>query len=60
MAQSVKRPRLSFSSGHDLMICESEPHIGLSADIVECAWDSLSPPSLSAPPLLTLSVSLSK
>ena len=29
MAQSVKRPTLGFSSSHDLMVLEFEPHIGL-------------------------------
>ena len=47
MAQSVKHPTLGFGSGHDL--------IGLGADSAEPAWDS---PSLPAPPLLPLSVSL--
>ena len=40
----------SFSSRHDLMVCESEPHMGLSAVSVEPASDPLSP-SLSAFPL---------
>ena len=43
MAQSVKRPTLDFGSGHDLVVCEIEPWVGLSADSVEPAWDSLSP-----------------
>ena len=59
VAQSVKRPTIGFSSGHDLTFLEFEPHIGLHADSAESAWDSLSV-SLSAPPLLSLSVSLSK
>ena len=54
MAQSVKRPTLDFSSGHDLAVRGIEPHLGLHADSVEPAWDSLSP-ALSAPPLLSLS-----
>ena len=59
VAQSVKHPTLDLSSGHDLTVCEFEPHIRLHADSVEPAWDSLSP-SLSAPPPLALSLSLSK
>ena len=42
VAQSVKCPTLGFSSGHDLMVCETEPCIGLCAVSVEPAWDSLS------------------
>ena len=57
MAQSVKRLTLGFGSGHDLAVCEFEPHTGLRTDSVETAWDSL---CLSAPPPLALSVSLSK
>ena len=55
VAQSVKCPTLDFSSGHDLRVHGFEPCIGLCADIAEPAWDSLSP-SLSAPPLLSLSL----
>ena len=29
---SVECPTLGFGSGHDLMACELEPHIGLCAD----------------------------
>ena len=46
--------RSDFGSGHDLMVRGLEPHIGLSAVSAEPASDPLSP-SLSAPPLLTLS-----
>ena len=56
MAQLVKCLTLDFSSGHDLMVCEFKPHIGLCADSVAPAWDSLSP-SLSAPPMLAPSLS---
>ena len=59
MAQLVTRLTLGFSSGHDLTVREFEPGIGLRAGGAEPAWDSLSP-SLSAPPPLTLSVSLSE
>ena len=48
MAQSVKCPTLGFSSGHDLMVREFKPRIGLGADSAEFPWDSLSLP-LSAP-----------
>ena len=50
VAQSTKHPTLDFRSGHDLMICEIEASVVLSADNVEPAWVCLSP-SLSAPPL---------
>ena len=47
-----------FGSGHDLLVCESEPRIGLAAVSAEPASDTLSPSlSLSAPPLLMLSLS---
>ena len=52
MAQSVKRPTLDFHSGHDLMVGEFKALMGLGADSLEPAWDSLLP-SLSAPPLRT-------
>ena len=39
-----------FSSGHDLMVHEFKPHVGLHTGSVEPAWDSLS---------LSLSISLS-
>ena len=29
MAQWDKHPTLDFGSGHDLMVCEIEPHVGL-------------------------------
>ena len=63
VAQSVQHLILDFSSGHDLMVCETEPCIGLCADGMETAWDSLSL-LLSLPLLhmlaLSLSLSLSK
>ena len=31
MAQSVERLSLDFGSGHDLTVCEFEPHIELCA-----------------------------
>ena len=41
VAQSVKRLTLDFGSGHDLMVCEIKPCIGLSTFSAEPAWDSL-------------------
>ena len=56
VAQLVKHPILDFDSGHNLMVHEIDPHVGLCADSVESAWDSLPLPlSLSALLLLTLS-----
>ena len=46
---------LGFSLGHDLTVREFEPCIRLRAGNAEPAWDSLSAPSL-----LTLSVSQNK
>ena len=57
-AQAVKRLTLDFGSGRDLAVGEIEPHVGLRVDSAEPAWGALSP-SLSAPPLLMLSLSLS-
>ena len=57
VARSVKHPTLDFSSGHDLIVREFEPHIGLCADSVEPV-DSLAPP-LSLPLSGLLSISLS-
>ena len=44
-----------FGSGHDLTVCEFEPHIKLCADSMEPALDSLSP-SLCPSTALSLSV----
>ena len=60
MAQLVKGLSLGYSSGHDLTVCEFEPHIGLFPDGSEPAWDPLSLSTLSAPPLLALCLSLSQ
>ena len=38
----VKHPTFDFDSGHDLKLCEIEPHIRLHADSMEITWDSLS------------------
>ena len=59
VAQSVKLLTFDFGSGHDLMVCDFEPHIGLWTGSTEPARESLSP-SPSAPPLLTKNLSLSK
>ena len=59
VAQLVMRPTLSFGSGHDLTVHKFKPHIGLCADSMEPALDSLSP-FLSAPSLFTHALSLSK
>ena len=59
VAQSVECLILDFTSGHDLTVGGIEPHVGLCADRVEPAWDSLSP-SLFAPSLLARSLSLSQ
>ena len=56
VAHSIKRLTLDLGSGHDTVVCEIEPLVGLCVGIVEPAWDSLpSPPSFSAPPSPSLS-----
>ena len=45
-----------FSSGHDLMIHEFEPRVGLSAGSAEPAWDSLPPLSLCPSPACAFSL----
>ena len=60
MAQSVKAS--DFGSGHDLAVCESEPHVRLCADSSEsgaCVGFCVSL-SLSVPPLLIICLYLSK
>ena len=59
VAQSVKHLTLDLSSGYHLTVCEFQLHIRLCVVGMELALDSVSP-SLSAPPLLTLSLSLLK
>ena len=59
MAQPVKHLTLDFCSGRDLTVCEFEPHLGLCADSVEPAWNSLSP-SLSPSVSLSLSLKINK
>ena len=51
VAQLGKHLTLNFGSGHDLMVCEFEPHVGLCADSAEPAWDSFSLPLCSSPAL---------
>ena len=51
MAQLVEHLTLDFGSGHDLVVREIEPCVGLSADCVDPAWNSL-PPSLCPSPVL--------
>ena len=58
MTQLVKFPTLDFGSGHDLMVCEIEPQVGLCADSVEPAWDFLSPSLFAPPPSCILTLSL--
>ena len=53
MAQLVKPLAIDFGSGHDLMVCEVKPHVGLYADSVEPVWDSLSPSPLCPTPACT-------
>ena len=55
VVQAVEHPTLDFGSIHE-MVCEFEPRIRLCANSTEPAWNS-PPPSLSAPPLLSLSFS---
>ena len=42
VAQSVKHPTLDFGSGHDLTVCEFEPHVGLCTDNVQSLLGILS------------------
>ena len=56
--QSVKRPALDFSSGHDLRVLRSSPTTG-SALLMEPAYDSLSLSLRPYPDSLSLSLSLS-
>ena len=59
VAQLVNRLSLDFGSGHDLMVHQMETCVRFCADsMVEPGWDSLLSPSLSAPPLLMLSLFL--
>ena len=44
VAQLVDSLTLDSGSGHDLTVCGIEPHVGLYADSMEPASDSLSLP----------------
>ena len=59
VARWVKPLTLDLSSGHDLMVCEFEPHIGLHAE-EQSLLGILSLPLSLAPLPLALCVSLSK
>ena len=42
VALLVKYPTLDLGSGHDLVVREIQPHVGLCTDSTEPAWDSFS------------------
>ena len=58
MAQSVRHLTLDFSSGHDLTVCEFTPLIGLLLTARSLLGILSLPLSLSAPPPLVISFSL--
>ena len=60
MVQLVEPLTLHFGSGHGLTFRGTEPHVELSADIMEPAWDSLSLPLSAPPPLAELSLKIKK
>ena len=60
MARSGKRLTLDLSSGHDLTVCEFEPRVGLCADSVEPAWDSVSSSLYPSPALSFSQINLKK
>ena len=57
MAQSVERPTLGFSSGHDLTVMSSSPALGPALPVRSLL--AILSPSLYAPPALARSLSLS-
>ena len=57
VAQLVKYLTPDFDSGHDLVVCEIEPHVELHTEHGDCLGFFLSL-SLSVPPLLTHFLSL--
>ena len=59
MAWSVALLTLDFSSGNGLTVHGFGPHVRLRTDGEGPAWDYLSPPLLSAPPLLVHMCALS-
>ena len=56
MAQSVKHPTLDFGSGHDLRVREFEPTPGSALTVWSLLRILSFSLSLSAPPLLALSL----
>ena len=60
VAQLVKHPTLVFGSGHDLAVWESELRAGLCPDSGESGILLALSLSLSAPPLMSMSLSQSK
>ena len=61
VAQSVKRPTLHLGSGHDLAVCGFEPSIRLTAQSLEPASESMSPPlSLPLPSSHSVSQKINK
>ena len=59
VVQSVEHPTLDFGTGHDLTVPGFEPQVGIYADGVEPAWDSLSLP-LCLPLPCSLSLKINK
>ena len=59
MAQLVKHPSLDFGSDHDPEVCEVEPQLGLCADSMWPASDSVSPSLFVSPLCVPLCLSLS-
>ena len=63
VAQSGKHSIFGLGSGHDLMVCETEPRVRLCTDSMEPAWDALSL-LLSLPllpfPMFSLSLKINK
>ena len=53
VAQLVKCLTPDLGSGHDLTVHEFKPCIGLCADSMKPAWDSLSPSLCSSPTVLS-------
>ena len=58
VAQLVEHQTLGFGSGHDLTAPEFEPH--WSSALTARSLPGILSPSLSAPPLLTLSLEINK
>ena len=62
MVQSAEHPTFELGPGHDLMVREIEPRVGLCVDSTEAAWNSLPLPLCSSPAhafsLLSLSLKI--